>query len=122
MRQAVQSMADHLLPGGVLIIEPWISAEVWKSGGLHGLNVVEPDLRITRMNISETRDGLSFVEFHYLVGTPKGIHYFTEEHELGLFSTESYLDAFESAGLDAIHDPEGLIGRGLFIGVKPAEG
>ncbi len=120
MRQAVQNMADHLLPGGVLIIEPWLSPDQWKPGGLHGLNVVEPDFRITRMNISETRGGLSVVDFHYLVGTPEGIHYFTETHELGLFSTESYLDAFESAGLDVTHDPEGLIGRGLFIGVKPA--
>jgi len=121
MRQAVQCMADHLLPGGMLIIEPWLSPDQWQPGGLHGLNVVEPDLRITRMNISETRDGLSFVKFHYLVGTAEGIHYFTEEHELGLFSTGSYLDAFESAGLNVTHDPEGLIGRGLFIGVKPTE-
>jgi len=120
MRQAVQTMADHLIPGGVLILEPWISPDQWKPGDLHGLNVVEPDFRITRMNISETRDNLSFVEFHYLVGTPEGIHYFTEEHELGLFPTVSYLDALQNAGLDVIHDPEGLIGRGLFIGMKPA--
>ncbi len=118
LRRAVQNMANHLAPGGVLIIEPWLSPQEWKPGSLHGLNVEAPDLRISRMNINEVDGNISIVDFHYMVGTPDRIHYFIERHELGLFTTETYLDAFQKAGLDVIHDPEGLMGRGLFIGVK----
>jgi hypothetical protein len=39
----------------------------------------------------------------------------SEIHELGLFTTEEMMNAFRETGLDVQHDPEGLIGRGLFI-------
>jgi hypothetical protein len=80
--------------------------------------IEEPDLKIARMNISEVDGTLSFFDFHYMVATPEGINYFTERHELGLFTNEEYLEAFRLAGLEVLHDPEGIYGRGLYIGVK----
>ncbi len=117
--QAVQTMTRHLLPGGVLIVEPWFTPEQWKPGRVSALFVDQPELKISRMNISEVEGRLSFFVFHYTVGTPRGIEYFTERHELGLFTHEEYLDAFHQAGLETIHDPEGLDGRGLYVGLKP---
>jgi hypothetical protein len=57
--------------------------------------------------------------FHYLVGSEDGVQHFTERHELTLFSNENYLEAFEEARLETVHDAEGLMGRGLYIGVRP---
>ena len=39
--------------------------------------------------------------------------------ELAQRSGAEYRRAFERAGLAVEHDPEGLIGRGLFIGLAP---
>jgi hypothetical protein len=71
------------------------------------------------MNIAESEGNLSFFVFHYMVATSQGVEYFTERHELGLFAHEEYLGAFHKAGLETVHDPEGLDGRGLYIGLKP---
>jgi len=118
LNQAVQTMTYHLLPGGILIMEPWFTPEQWKPGRVSTLFVDQPELKISRMNISEVEGNLSFFIFHYTVGTPQGIEYFTERHELGLFSHEEYLEAFRKAKLEVIHDPKGLDGRGLYIGLK----
>lgn len=114
----LQNMAHHLLPGGVLVLEPWLTPDQYQSGRLHSVNVDQPDLKITRMNVSERQGDLSILNFHFMVGTPQGIEYFTEQHYLGLFSVETYLDAFKKSGLDAIQDAEGITGRGLYIGVR----
>lgn len=117
--QAVENMARHLVPGGVLVVEPWFTQEQWTTGRVGALFVDQPDIKISRMSISEVEGSLSILFFHYLVGTSEGIEYFTERHELGLFPPEEYLEAFHKAGLEVSHDPEGLDGRGLYIGLKP---
>src|SRR3990172_2843951 len=119
LEQAIQTMTRQLLPGGLLIVEPWFTPEQWKPGRVSALFVDQPDFKISRMNIAEVEGRLSFFVFHYTIGTPQGVEYFTERHELGLFTHEEYLEAFRKARLETIHDPEGLDGRGLYIGLKP---
>ena len=38
---------------------------------------------------------------------------------VGYASREQYRGGFEAAGLDVVHDEEGLIGRGLYVAVAP---
>jgi hypothetical protein len=78
----------------------------------------EPDLKVCRMSATETRGGHSYLEFSFLVGTPKGTSFFKEEHLLGLFTVEQTRQAFEACGLKVRFDEKGLFGRGLFIGEK----
>src|ERR1700730_1388985 len=43
LRAAIINMARHLQPGGVLIVEPWLTDETWKPGVVvHGLYVDKP--------------------------------------------------------------------------------
>jgi SAM-dependent methyltransferase len=112
---AVASMARHLSPGGILLIEPWVMPEAWEDGHIGGVFVDRDDLKIARLNTS-TRDGaLSVLHLAYLVATRDEISHFTEEHLLALFTDTQYRSALESAGLAVEYDPDGLMGRGLYI-------
>jgi SAM-dependent methyltransferase len=116
LRSAVASMVRHLEPGGVLVVEPWLSPDVWLDRHVGAVFVDEPELKIARMNLAQREGNLSIFEFEYLVGTPDAIERFGgERHKLGLFTVEQYLEAFRAAGLEADHDPEGPMGRGLYI-------
>jgi ubiquinone/menaquinone biosynthesis C-methylase UbiE len=117
--KTVNGMTSHLAPGGVLLIEPWFTPETWHPGSVHALFIDEPELKIARFNTSGAKGRLSFMDFHYLIGTPQGVEHFTERHELGLFTAPEMQAALAGAGLRSEYDPQGLTGRGLHIGVKP---
>lgn len=124
--RAIQSMARHLKPRGVLIVEPWLSPTAWVPGSPHASFFDQPDLKIARMTISEQFAGeggqpTSRNDMHFLVATPAGIEYFVERHDLGLFEHEQYVDAFRASGLDVVYDAVGLTGRGLYIGLRDEE-
>jgi SAM-dependent methyltransferase len=116
----IAAMARHLEPGGVLLVEPWLSPEGVRVPQVGAVFVDEPELKIARVNAIEVDGRLSSFEFHYLVGTPAGVEHFTERHELGLFTREEQLAAFRAAGLAVEHDEEGLMGRGLYVGLAPS--
>ncbi|HUI87998.1 MAG TPA: class I SAM-dependent methyltransferase [Anaerolineales bacterium] len=118
LRQTIQTIAKHLCSGGVTIIEPWFGPGDLDAGTIHATFVDEPELKVARMNRNRVQGILSYLDFHYMVATPEGVQYFTETHALGLFSHDEYLQAFKDAGLNVVHDKEGLDGRGLYIGVK----
>ncbi len=119
LRRTLQTLAQHTVPGGVVLVEPWIFAEKFEAGHLGAIFVDQPALKVARINTSQRHRSLSSLRFHYLVGTPRGVTHFTEDHTLGLFTPDTYLGAFRAAGLDVSYDPDGLIGRGLYIGRKP---
>jgi SAM-dependent methyltransferase len=120
LNRAVATMARHLEPGGVLVVEPWITPDAWQDDHLGAVFVDEPDLKIARVNLSERDGRLSRFVFHYLVLTSEGVERFEEPHELCLFTHDEYVAAFRAAGIEVEHDPEGLMGRGLYIGRAPA--
>ena len=119
LRKAIKNMTRHLLPGGVILVEPWFSEKQWNGGRVSTIMVDKPDIKIVRMSRGRKRGKVSLLEFQYLIGTSKGIQHIVEQHTFGLFSHEEYEDAFTRAGLHVTYDPEGLFGRGLYIGSRP---
>jgi hypothetical protein len=79
----------------------------------------EPALKVARISHSIVDGDLSIMHMHHLVGTPDEIIQFTEDHEMGLFTKEQYLDAVTAAGFEAHYDDTALTGRGVYIGVRP---
>ena len=118
---AVAAMARHLEPGGLLVVEPWFTPDQWQApSGPYSTFVDEPELKVARINLSPVPGDTVVLEMHHVIGTPEGVESFVEVHELGMFTHEQYLDAFRVAGLEVEHDPEGLMGRGLYLGTRGA--
>lgn len=118
LNQTMQTLARHLTPGGMILIEPWFTPDVFNVGTPHATFVNEPDLKIARMNVSKVEDNVSILDFHYLVATSSGVEYFTEHHELGMFTREEFAFAFRQAEIKMIYDEQGVDGRGLYVGVR----
>jgi len=115
LRRAVARMADHLVPGGILLVEPWLTPEAWRPNTVHALFIDEPELKIARVNTSFAEGRVSVFDLHHLIGTPEGTEHVVEHHELGLYTVDEMTGAFTAAGLDVWHDPDGLTGRGLYV-------
>ena len=123
LHNAIANMARHLILGGVLAVEPWLTPEKVEGGKrppVHSMFVDKPDLKIARLNETVIRNGIFRSNFYYLIGQGNRIYYRRERHELGLFTHEQYLESFRDAGLEVHHDPQGLMGRGLYLGVQPS--
>jgi len=115
LEKSIACFARHLERDGILLLEPWFTPGAWKEGNVHMATAESDEVKVCRMNISETRGSLSCFTFHYLLGTKEGVVHFTETHELGLFTLEEMSGAFEHAGLKVQYDPAGLSGRGLYV-------
>jgi SAM-dependent methyltransferase len=121
---AVTTMAAHLAPGGVLVLEPWVLPEEWDPERMQAIFVDEPARKIARMGLSPPLAREQTIVFHYLVATPGGVECFEERHEIGMFEHVEYLVALERAALQAEHVAEGLgagpPARGLYVGTRGA--
>lgn len=122
LNKAIENMARHLAPGGVLFVEPWVYPDKFWDRRLTAEFIDDPDLKISRMFIARAEKGISVYDIHYLVGTSEGIEYFIEREELGLFTHEQYMAAFEGAGLRPHYDANaGLFEHhniGMYWGIK----
>lgn len=118
LHQTIANFARHLNRGGVVAVEPWFAPDAWSDGHIGVITVDQPELKISRMNVSR-RDGTrSIMDMHHLVATPDGVEHFVERHEMGLFMPNEYRAAFVAAGLEPSYDDVGLMGRGLHLGVR----
>jgi SAM-dependent methyltransferase len=120
LRSALQSFAAHVSPGGVVVVEPWIYPEGWIDDHTSIDSWSTGDTDVARV-ISSDRDGRKVtMRWGFAVARPGGdVEAYVENHPTGLFDHHEYLTAFSEAGLRVDHDPQGPIGRGLYIGVKP---
>lgn len=119
LRRCIDDMARHTDPGGAVIVEPWFRPDTWDPTHI-GADLFEyDDIKIARVSTSTVDSGCSVMDMHHMVATTEKVEVFTERHVMGLFTIDDHIDAFRRAGLEVEYEPEGLLGRGLYVGAKP---
>jgi trans-aconitate methyltransferase len=112
---ALKRFRAHLAPGGVILVEPWLSPNAYQRGVPYMTVVDKPDLKVCRMNVSERDGDVSILHFHYLIATQEGVTKAEEIHRLALVSAEQMAGYFAAASLRCVFDSVGLFDRGLFV-------
>ncbi len=123
---AVAAMAAHVAPGGVLLIEPWLTPDRVVPGGIRKLDHAQTEEGVVARAVTSREDGDHLViDFGWAVATTGGVATLEETHRLPLFTRERYLAAVEATGLSAQwrDDVPGLTtGRGLLLGHRDPGG
>jgi SAM-dependent methyltransferase len=117
---AIARMAEHLAPGGLLAVEPWLYPAQWKPGRkAHGSMMADDDdFKVARFCVSSTRERFAVTPMHHLVATLDGVEHFVETHELFLAEPAEIEHAFVAARLvDVRYVPDVLV-RGLWLGKR----
>ncbi len=115
---ALRAFAASVRPGGVVVIEPWLAPEDLTSGRVGMQHTDTPTLKVCRMAHSALQDGMSVMDFAWLVGRPhQPIEHFTERHVMWPCPRPVFAGALDAAGFDARFAADGLMPqRGLWIG------
>jgi SAM-dependent methyltransferase len=119
---AIATMRDHLVDGGVLVVEPWFTPEAWHDGAVFAESAKTDGLAVARVSRSWREGDQSLIEMHYVLGTPERTWAFPETHRMGLFTTGQQLEVLQAAGFSAVHDPQGPSDRGVFVAVRQPPG
>lgn len=120
LKKTLENFSSHLYRGGVAIIEPWFTKDVYAVGRPSITVYEDDDLKIARVNVSEIDGDVSVMDMHYLIAERgKKIKHYIDRHELGLFEVDKTLEIMKGVGFNAEYLPDGLMEkRGLYIGKK----
>ncbi len=117
MREAFAAMAEHLNPGGVLVVDGWIRPDSWRPTAIPRVESADSEnIRVVRMAKYWREGMITRIDMHYLVANGDGVQYFVERHELAMNSTEAYSEAARAAGLEVIVERDYLPSRDRIIG------
>lgn len=117
--RAVRTMAGHLAPGGILVIEPWLTPERFVAGRPVLDTVDEPELKVARGYVTRREGRLSIFDSHYVVATPDGAEHYREREVLALFTAAEYHAALQDAALEIVPGDAELFGYGLYVAMTP---
>ena len=121
LRAAVQAMAAHVRPGGLIVIEPFIDPSDFRPGHISIEQAADDaDPRVVRVSYSERTGNVLKLTMHHYISTAGKVSVAEPlRFDIAMFTADQFRDAMQSAGLEVFHDPEGLMGRGLYIGRVP---
>lgn len=118
LRKAVRTMAEHLNPGGVLMLEGWVEVSQWLGASVSADSYELDDLAVARVTRSGADGMRSWFTCRYTVATDEGIDTIDEHHVMRLADPEEFASAYGEVGLSFERMPNLLReGRAVYVGV-----
>jgi SAM-dependent methyltransferase len=120
LEKTIQNFVNHLVKGGLVIIEPSSANSVYVKGEPRITSYDGKEAKIVRLNVTKDRQVSAVLNMHILIAERgKDAKYFIDKHELGLFGINNTLRIMKAAGLKSKYLKNGLMpGRELLIGIK----
>lgn len=117
---AISAFANHTKSGGVVLIEPFVTAENIHPSSIGLLTLDKPDVKVARVNASRMEGNILYLSFHFLIATREGgVEHVIDPSPMGIFPRDTFVRAMEDNGLKTQYVEPGLMERtGLFVGVK----
>lgn len=116
MTTALKRMHKHLVPGGVLLLEPWLSPDTVEHGHVRADTAERAGMEVSRMNFTRVEGNKALINIHYLIGDQSGVRHSEETRTMSLFTEEEYRGALRDAGFGEVAlEAYGPQGRGLYV-------
>jgi SAM-dependent methyltransferase len=123
----VGALAEHVAPGGALVIEPWVEPDAWADERTQVVDVEEHGRRAVRVMTSRREGDVSVLEVAVVSAAAGRLTVEREEHRMLLVPRQRLLAAVRDAGLEVVSDDppaprgqgEGPADRGLVIAQRP---
>ncbi len=122
MDRAIARMAEHLAPGGLLMIEPGVLPEHLKPPREEVMTIDETDLKLIRRTTAVHERDAIVITFAFEVARPTGLDPFAETQRVRIVPRERYSKSLQRAGLRWSFDEEGPAGMGLFLAKRAGTG
>ncbi|MGP8071568.1 MAG: class I SAM-dependent methyltransferase [Thermoplasmata archaeon] len=119
IRQAFRAFASHLLPGGVLLIEPWIAPGQYRPGHVSLDVYQDATTKIVRAGTARRRGTTSRIVFDYLLGEEgRGFRHVREVEDLRLVPYRRLRRLLAETGLSVRWVGPDPKSRGVLVGVR----
>jgi ubiquinone/menaquinone biosynthesis C-methylase UbiE len=119
LKRTMMRFSEHLLAGGVVIIEPFVHPSLFKPKHFDGLYVDRPEVKLCRLTRSSLRKNIATLDCHFLIAAKDSIKSYHDIHQMGCFSPRQVLKIMNQCGLRSEYLTNGLMpDRGLYVGVK----
>jgi predicted TPR repeat methyltransferase len=115
-----RAAAQAVKPGGMLIIEPWLTEENWQTGRPTLQTYSSTDLQLARATVAEKDGQLAIMDMNWLIARRnQPIQHLVDRHVMWLCPHAVLVEVFTEAGFAARFEPDGLMkDRGLLLGVR----
>lgn len=120
--RAVAAMTRHLEPGGVLVVDAWLTPDAWADGHVDAVAAMDEGRAVARTSRSYRMGRTSILDMTWVVTTPAGTDTFPERHELGLFTNDETRASLEGAGLVDVVELAGAVAgeRSRWVATAPS--
>lgn len=116
LQRTARSIAAHLEPGGVAIVEPWLTPQSFRAGRASGRVERDPQGFLGILSSGRRRGRTSIIDSVYVEADARGVRTTPVVHTMTLFTRAEMLGAFRRAGLLAQWQGSALpLGRGAIV-------